>query len=366
MKKKVFALLLVVGMIVSSGTSAPLGFAASALSVAALVFVFVLLMNTQSNEPIFDIGWAAHRNSLTQADFVEDVEYMLAFLAENFPSFGVLERRGVDFLQLGEDFLYEISSLNNLGFDGFLNRLWDGLFAYSSPVGHLNVVNDFQRHFLVDSAYYGLTNFPDSHFVPQIQHNLALLNSPAYRPLNQQEINWVNSIVANPEGLLDTEILEEGRIAYLRFNAFPQIVTDEHRRIIEELYAEIMDFEHLIIDMRGNTGGFISFFTQFIAPPLLGDEIATYVFSMHSDTAFIRNFSYISQSYGNRQDSAPISQIFYNPLFTEYVLSDMEGLDYFFEERIWIEPYGDGFAGEIWILVDGYVMSAAQLIVTLA
>ena len=65
--------------------------------------------------------------------------------------------------------------------------------------------------------------------------------------------------------VMEFDILEDGRIAYMRVNRMINIWDDTHsltrfgmwhyQERMHSFVQEIEDFEHLIIDLRGNTGG---------------------------------------------------------------------------------------------------------------
>lgn len=78
-----------------------------------------------------------------------------------------------------------------------------------------------------------------------------------------------------------TNIIEEGRIAYLAVNTFMHI----HQRdlnIIFNFYEKVADYEHLIIDIRNNHGGWATNVHEIIGLLFIENtNINTYVFSMN-------------------------------------------------------------------------------------
>ena len=78
----------------------------------------------------------------------------------------------------------------------------------------------------------------------------------------------------NSNAIVETEILEAGRIAYLHIPSFMINVgafNMAYRYPLIEFYQEIQGYDHLIIDLRGNIGGFAAFPIMAAMLPLSPD-----------------------------------------------------------------------------------------------
>ena len=64
----------------------------------------------------------------------------------------------------------------------------------------------------------------------------------------------------NP-GNVTTSIIEDGRIAYVHIASFMNNVALDSETLFP-FFEEVQDFEHLIIDLRGNGGGFTNSFLE--------------------------------------------------------------------------------------------------------
>ncbi|MDR2183955.1 MAG: hypothetical protein LBE55_07245 [Clostridiales bacterium] len=69
-----------------------------------------------------------------------------------------------------------------------------------------------------------------------------------------------------------TEILEEGRIAYLNISTFGVPELSPFRSELIDFYRQIQDYDHLIIDIRENPGGILDFARMMIMYPLWYDR----------------------------------------------------------------------------------------------
>jgi len=67
--------------------------------------------------------------------------------------------------------------------------------------------------------------------------------------------------------MVETEIIEEGRIAYLKVANFANFNLNTMVEL-RSFYADIQEYEHLIIDIRDNQGGNVDFWRMFIMKAL--------------------------------------------------------------------------------------------------
>jgi hypothetical protein len=169
---------------------------------------------------------------------------------------------------------------------------------------------------------------------------------------------------------LTTEILVPGRVAYIGVESFMSNMMDD-AEILFPFYEQIQNYEHLIIDLRGNMGGLAaSFPLNFVA--MLIDE------PLHFQTTeFFRSSSRTEGFYVN-----PVPLMFGSELYRvmpaeEYVRSrnmpyfpmeDLAYIDYVLVWDVFIPPFSDAipFGGEIWLLVDEWSASASQMAAVIA
>jgi len=177
-------------------------------------------------------------------------------------------------------------------------------------------------------------------------------------------------------GNIITEIIIPGEVAYLRINSFATSAAFDDLTIAP-FFEEIRDFDHLIIDIRGNGGGFMFNFTHNIMGRLIHEavEIVTHQFFSGGDiavkvmNALLESTRYRFDSIENNAvyewytiDIMPAQQFIDERNMTAFNQDDLAHLQYVIVERDWIFPTGDGltFDGKVWLLVDSRSASASS------
>ena len=198
----------------------------------------------------------AFRNSLTHEDFIYDFDYMLRVLDENFPSFEIIyHRNGVDMRALGRELQYILADESlEMDASGFFYFLRDEYFPHAWPVGHLSIVG-------ADGRYWHMVQYLGPHRFDT--HMLEILNNPQsrlfYMPRTREQITSLAASLT-PARNLSFDIIEEGRIAYMQVPFLPQRISTEDQMHLGNFYRDdIEGFEHLIIDIRGNGGGWLHY-----------------------------------------------------------------------------------------------------------
>jgi len=344
-----------------------------------IIAVAIATIATVITTPIISRHW---HNRLTRADFLYDFDYMIAALEANFPSFGIIYRQhGVDMLEAAHDLRNRLEHRSTrINFELFWNMLRDDFFNHALPgdeplpIGHLRLVADAERRWLL-SVYETFSYFgAHSYFVD-------ILGSPpthsSYPTLRAHVHTLVRSPCWQPYRVLSTNIIEEGSIGYLRIYTFSREPASYELEMLTVLYSEIADFEHLIIDIRGNTGGDTHIFERNVTGFLTNSPFRTH---FHH---FIMNGEH-NMSFA--QATREIRRITRNAIYDIYVfegegfrfirgnlyvgnnvsccvLDDISRMNYVFvESRIimpQVERYRSSFDGEIWLLIDRHVYSAA-------
>ena len=327
------------------------------LAIFALIIVMIPFIADSISERIM-------QNRL-RAEFVYDFDYMLNFLEENFPLLGIIYRRnGVDMLELGiklRNYLAYEADRNIITHEYFWTLLRDEFFDRAFPVGHLWLITDTSRD-------WDLARLADIEIHPWFYENTDVgfgrfyyiyRTAPRYGFYREQPRTFPRRQLS-PGTVLYTRILEEGRIAYLGVTRLPAQISDEQFYLIDEFYREIADFEHLIIDMRGNTGGFINFFNYLIAAPLI-DRTQTVTFYHFFKAGQFNIDSFRLRNVRSRILRTINFYYFFGDISDE-LMADLLNTDLFFEQRHRISPRSPeaDFNGKIWMLIDEYVFSAAQ------
>jgi len=216
------------------------------------------------------------------------------------------------------------------------------------------------------------------------RHLLGMFTSPAAiryygDPLKDTDVeSFIKSVLQTPEpNNVAFDILRPGHTAYMIMRSMNNANYDADGALIAEFLGTIGDFEHLIIDLRGNRGGSASNFLQHVVSPLI-DEPASfsyYVFfkggshNMLYDEIYLRDLQWQS---ANRlvlhadDPRFPTDEIL--PSLTEHNAADFAELSCGFRRGISVLPSADrrAFRGRVWILIDGRSISAAEISAALA
>ncbi|MCL2198532.1 MAG: S41 family peptidase [Defluviitaleaceae bacterium] len=177
-------------------------------------------------------------------------------------------------------------------------------------------------------------------------------------------------------GNIVTEIITPGEVAYLGIRSF--LSNKEYDdAIIFPFLQEIEDFDHLIIDIRGNIGGISSYFVAMIYARLLQEATASISFQFFaSGSEAVRTANNLKAVLADVVDESMYSEVtrfeiipsvdfVYEMGMTYFNSDDLARLSYVFimEETVFPEFISAedrvNFDGKIWLLVDRMSMSAS-------
>jgi hypothetical protein len=294
----------------------------------------------------------------TNADYLEDLEYLFAMIQENFPLFNATYRRhGIDFNELYENTRAFIEHRNITNDQGFMHILETHFFEPIIHIGHLSIMHPYEYHMnmeFIESnhqiAYdsFGSFQYETLNNPATIEFYSAFSISEDFRPNN-----------------LSTDIIEDNNIAYIRLywmvNMFMDIgIWMESRQTLYDFYYEIQDFQHLIVDLRGNGGGCRDFFPHLIMGPNITEMLTAYFYWFANGNT--RTFQWQEHNFDIRNLSL-------EPISSEFIASmpylhedDVEWLDYYILYELRIRPisWSGEFNGMVWLLIDEWTGSAAD------
>jgi len=168
------------------------------------------------------------------------------------------------------------------------------------------------------------------------------------------------------EGNVTTEIIEDGRIGYLHINSFMNNRAFDSE-ILFPFYEEVQDFDHLIIDLRGNGGGTMAYLNYII--PMLSNEVieANYhEFLMAGDLVYeeLGDEEEIIDDEDEVLEVLEVAEFMEGQDFLYFNEADLDILAYVITRPMRFEPREDGipFNGEIWLLVDEFSASLSELL----
>ena len=263
---------------------------------------------TLAGEAVFSVGEPNPPEPTIKDLLLYDLDYLMQLFEDAYSYINVLYRtRGIDIRVLGQnareiienypysmqEFAYSLGisleDMPELDAQVFWGILRGEIFhpAFFPFFAHTQITNFYT--FRVHSTW----NRRDSS-IPRIRFNRrAFDNITSALFYREMDILWSNLLddpalfqfyfrlaplqneaseiqVVNTSAITAT-ILEEGRVAYLQVSSFMQDMWEfdrEHSGTFIDFYNAIQDYEHLIIDIRDNTGGGLELPITHIMLPL--------------------------------------------------------------------------------------------------
>ena len=314
----------------------------------------------ERENPWADTVWAGR----TREGFLQDFDYLMWILEENYPFFGTfLRTSGTDLreravltraiianesLQIDSDIFYEIMQTNffasgEIGGGHFFlwSKTWyhrrahqNNIFALSE--GELRINPSFA------AFHEALTNPATVEF---------------YGEEPPMPINELIALLSGGEDIVQTEILVDGKIAYAKI---ADMRASEMFALVD-FYDDIHNYEHLIIDIRGNPGGNDTFVSHVLAPYITEElTIPIYGFIKAGELNVLYGRDHISR----RIDVGIADDM---PYFNE---EDKHQFDAAFKVDIVITPRPlyradhqpvPRFTGKMWLLTDGGNFSVSDM-----
>jgi hypothetical protein len=286
------------------------------------------------------------------------------------------------FLGLGDDWIEEPEDAVGLAAD-YLGSLLIFMSSELGGLGHLVPMD----HFMYEQLYTAIKMMvnhqeemlelgtPQAH-LDFLKLHYDALSAPAtlklfgINPVDFDlgfDLDILMDVGAMDENNVIAVIIEENRIAYMHIASFFNSLALDIEVIYPFLY-EIQDYEHLIIDIRGNMGGLGNYFLTLLM--LILDEAIEFEYpEFYIESELTAGF----YENPNSLMGATLAGVFDAKEFaearnmTEYF--DKDDLALLDKVLVWqteflpipVEEGGLPFGGSIWLLVDGLSMSASEI-----
>lgn len=305
-----------------------------------------------------DGNWAG----LTAAQKQKDLDYLYRILEENYPYFGLLERKsGVD-LEEGYQKAKEAAAQGSTDADFYVAlERW---IREAGMTGHLSVVNPLEYDWFVE-VYQDLENIPEDYQeqmgkFAEVYGNEA--SAETYRlmqdmmwPVYGKVMDWYTE--ETPADMpeipnVETEIIEEGRIAYIAIHSFDMADYEESKKALFDFYEQVKDYDHVIFDLTGNGGGGTMYFNDLIAGPNIDQPLTAKTYVLMKDGEYNRRF----MGEGGFISSAGLAEL---PRMNQ---DDLRELPLAMAEESVVMPLYEEklLKGRLWMLVDGAVFSSSE------
>jgi len=366
----------------SVGKKAAIVFGAfSIIIVAAIIFVLAneITVETRDERAIrIEKERREFSESLTLEQLVYDFDYFMGVLEENFPFFGVAYRRfGVCIHSLGDEFRANLlEGVIPQTAQDFHRALDEDFTRRIYRMAHLHIITRTGYVSMLDAALRYYEDNPINAFTLELlteNPNIAHFYGDADAIDKVEYTAWRRGSPDN----ITTEIIEHGRIAYMGIQRMLSRIQPEDTLRVRALYNQIDDFEHLIIDIRGNGGGWIWYPHEIVTMPLLErfgiryQHLVFYKGGQHNmrliDHLGLNRHRQMSFRMEDHWVIGRHNVTLFRDLElmgAEALMDDLTGFDYynaytFVLRREWAQ-FESNFSGRLWILTDGDTASAAS------
>jgi len=356
-----------------------------------IVLIFATVAAIRVNTAV---GEARDRRQLDQfinqgnESLLYDFNYLMHILEENWPFFNLSKSvNGVDIHQLADDIRSILSNpaTDDMTIHEFLDFLRVNFFWEVGRIGHLNLMWRYNYYFtsvanlnqIVRDAGATPTNVTMFHEI-YTRPNTALFYQ-TLRDMGGSTLEHPDSQrIAEIENLsvYETAILQDGSIAYLAVRQMLNLREDprmgnmgQYEAMLYEFYGQIEGFDHLIIDMRGNTGGVNFHFNVFVVSPLLYEEVTlpAYVFYKDGDysrrlreTFDLRMWGVGGSTMQAASFSDPLPYLDTKINFAHAYYASASAVAGYTLSNLFAIREDVLFNGNVWILVDENTGSAAE------
>jgi C-terminal processing protease CtpA/Prc len=164
--------------------------------------------------------------------------------------------------------------------------------------------------------------------------------------------DWGGTPYTYPSSLVNTTTIPNSSIAYFYIGSFSGDRVSQYEEQVVNFFHEIEDYDELIIDIRGNNGGYYSVWLDYIVRPLIKESVLYEQYLAYRTDDYVSNMhkSWLTVKM-NKKD--------FSYLPPEVLEDDFKIF------KVWqtITPSDDiqiDFNGRISVLIDNVVYSAAE------
>lgn len=313
------------------------------LSIAIILLIFIFTL----------IGCNTKKTALTQDEKVADFNYMYQILKDNYPYFEVNKRLngGLNWLSNKENYIDTIKSTQND--EEFYNKLQEILSDLNN--GHTDMMDKIFYDY-AKKAYNLQPKEKNEAWLKQLNNPKAV---ERYGGMKSAGIGFPISSDSKTPDNVKTEIIDNGKAAYLSIKMLNTFNIESDMKIIKPFLKSIVSTRAIIIDIRGNGGGDSRYWSDNIVPMLINKTLSNKEYIAYRGGKFTEEFlkSKYETGYEKLQPIENIKKENLKNLPAELI----KDFKYYSVNIIKIEPKDSiGYKGKIYLLVDGSVFSSSE------
>lgn len=332
------------------------------LLVIVSIFSYFYYMNFKTNDirSIWLKDLEHKEFNLSKEDYIEDFNFAYNTLKEHYPFFEVNKKLyGVDWLANKEKYeAYIAESKNDEDFFTRMNYVLAELHN-----GHTHLMPEDFAMFMYTS-YYTMPKNSWRHEIAKMyekdnvrrRYNINNKTVKKYVAENMKRDDEVNKTYS--KNLMTKNIIED-KLAYIRIKSLigDQYINQDKDIVINYL-NEVKDYPFLIIDIRGNGGGYSTYWQEFLLPKIVDKKYET------KDYLFIKSGELYKKIFEQMHFNNDVKTFLDNSSFSRDVKDMLKDFDGYLVGGSTIEPNKDSihFKGKIYLLVDNGVFSSAEML----
>lgn len=300
----------------------------------------VMLFSCKENITLNEVSTEAINNKR----YVEDFESTIETLEANYPFINVLKRNHIDFYKLKDQYLKEIQStqLDDNAFYDIMDSFIDAL----DYTGHIDIINNKSYQHYVNT---NMTPWYETAHLPATEE--------FYSASKTKKKLSINDLFTKPDPIT-YEFYDDINTVYINFPSFQYERIEDDKKVLDDIYSQLNNYDHLILDIRKNAGGASSYYKYNIVTPLIQNDLSFNTYMFYNETSLNKPFFDYKTDFDFIHDvpkeSIDLSQ------FKDIVYDDLEPLNRCIYMNHQLTPEGEGFNGDIYLLVSDYVYSSAE------
>ncbi|MDZ4993461.1 peptidase [Clostridium perfringens] len=301
---------------------------------------------------------------LTEEQRIEDFNYLYKTIEENYPFLEVNKRvNNIDWLSKKEEYLQRVKNTTND--NEFLLVLYSILSDLNN--GHTNMITDSSQFRYFREIYSMNKGWQKKVQLPVLNNEKALAR---YNIDKDEKVEVLEQGKGGKiEGISNASVKDvvEGKIGYIYI---PQMISyynmGKDIELIDDYLNKIKEYQALVIDIRGNSGGDSYYWMSYLVPKLIDEVYKNTTYNFLKDGDVINNYLKKSKSksytgFGEVKD-LDTSTLVNLPVEVE------EDFKYYSKSIMEITPKEDSikFKGNIYLLVDKWVYSSSETFASFA
>lgn len=325
-----------------------------------LTLVFVSCSKTTQRHDSQNETEILDDSSLTEFQklMLEDYEYMWEILRENYPSWGVVKRRGIDADKVYEIYRKQINTVENkIDFFNLINTTINSFYK----IGHLYLLDykffkEYQfafKDYRDDKNYESCNDILFNSDVEEAYERLRIARGENKIDYEKYDLSLEEDKINN----IKYYDLVENEVAYIEIKSFSNDINYDSL-ILQNIYEKVKDYKHIVFDVSHNRGGSSLYWENNIVKPIMGKHELSYThYYLLQKGKYSESFIDINNYIYN--ELRPVEEL---PFFENINKDDFEFAPYFFSgiKTTYSNTDEKAVNGRIWVIIAGDSYSATD------